>query len=237
MNKLITGILVLLTSTQVLAGGSTQMPPQFDAIVSCRGPQGEILFNVFKNQYKGQLLNLKNTNAAIIKLTDVAVVRAAKQSGILHERAWDQTAFLKSLGVDPSTVRDHLALFVNNNSKSGLMPVTNLQGGTLKTTYTSNHQVITSALAPYKETAPRIAHFLNITVEQVSERAYIVNFNKIQSGQRQCVRTAELPNPYFLPGSGGIKTFIGCVEFVDISDQQTVSSFSALLEIESCQLK
>lgn len=238
MNKLALGFLILVAAVNSFAGGSTQSAPLPDGIVSCSGTNGEILFNVFKNEYKGELLSLNNTSTAIIKITDEQIILQAKKAGLLNVMQWDQTAFLRSIGVDPATVRDNLTLFVNTAQKNqSTMTVTNLQGGTLKVSYSSKHLVIPSDVAPYKQVAPKLEYFLRASVQQISQRLYQVNLKKIQSGQKICVREQEMPNPYFVPGSGSPKTFIGCVEFKDISEQQTVASFSTYLQVENCRLK
>ena len=72
---------------------------------------------------------------------------------------------------------------------------------------------------------------------QLNDRTYQIKFKKIQAGQKFCVREEELPNPYFTPGSGGKPTFMGCVEYLDLSEQTTVFAFSTELSIDKCVLK
>lgn len=237
MKKLMTAMMTTMTlMTSAYAGGSTGMAPLPDGIVSCSGTQGEILFNVFKKDYKGEILNLRDAKGAIVKLTDAKIIEKAKHEGFVREFAWDQTRFLESLGIDPKTHKDSLTLFVEINQALELMPVVNLQGGPLKTAYSSAHLMIKSEIAPYKQVAPKVDYFLNLSVKQLNDHTYTIAFNKIASGQTVCVREEEMPNPYFIPGSGALPTFIGCVEFKDISEQKSVASFSTTLKIDSCRL-
>ncbi len=223
--------------TSAYAGGFTGVAAHFDGIVSCAGSQGEILFNVFKKDYKGEILKLRDVGYATIRITDSKIIERAKKTGMIREYAWDQTRFLESLGISTLNYKDRLTLAVEINPALELMPIVNLQGGPLKTAYTSAHLIIKSEIAPYKQVAPKVDHFLNLSVKQLDDHAYLVSFNKIEAGQKVCVRKEELPNPYFIQGSEGSPTFISCVEFKDISEQKTVASFSTILKINDCKLQ
>lgn len=227
-----------LVSMQVVAGGSTGFGPQTDAVVSCSGVDGEILFNVFKDKYKGTLLTMNDADQShvIVRLTNRKLIRAAFDSGVLQDYAWDQTAFLKSIGVDISAYKDNIALFVETANKHTAMPVTNIQGGTLKTGFTAKHLVIRGEKAPYKQVAPKVDSFISVNVNQMNERTYRVNFRKIASGQKVCVREEMVRNPYFTVGADGPEFIKTCVEFEDISEQQTVVDFPAYLRIDQCRL-
>lgn len=238
MKKLMTAILTTMTlMASAYAGGSTEIAPNFDGVVSCAGPQGEILFNAFKKDYKGEILKLRDVKNATIRIIDPKIIERAKKEGMIREYAWDQTRFLESLGISTLNYKDRITLAVEVNLALELMPIVNLQGGTLKKTYTSAHLMIKNDTAPYKQVAPRVDHFLNLSVKQLNDHAYLVSFNKIAAGQKVCVREEEMPNPYFIPGLSGSPTFIGCVEFKDISEQKTVANFSTVLKINDCKLQ
>ena len=142
---MITTSAVVLVTTQVYAGGSTELPKLSDAIVSCQGEGGEIIFNVFKKDFKGDLLDLRENPASFIKITDPKIIDLAKKSGIVREYAWDKTNFFKSLGINPLSIKDHLALRIEAGAGNEIIPVVNLQGGPLKTEYTTNHLMIKSS--------------------------------------------------------------------------------------------
>lgn len=207
-SKLFSLLTVSLISLQVYAGGSNELPRQVDGVVSCTGEAGEIRFHVFKKDYKGEILSLskaiRGANFASVRLTDKAVLNKAIQTEIV------------------APITKVLDLHVNLNSNL-LKPVAGLSGST--------HEMIPTAVAPFKTFAPVTTNFINVSIEELNDLTYLVSFKKIQAGQKVCTRTEELPNPY-KPGT----TFTSCVETRDVAEQKVVASFKTVLNLNSCSL-
>jgi hypothetical protein len=227
---------VMLTSMKALAGGFTPSLP--DSTVTCKGDRGQIVFEVFKSNYKGQMLNLLETNSgARISITDEDFIAQLKRENLLVISKWDQREFIKSIGGNPEDYKHHVIGFFGAQTRDKNFLSSVLMGGDLDHAYGSALHIHNSLTeVPRTDTTHPLRYYTEFSVEQQSKTNYLVSVNKIEAGQKLCLETELVPNPWAGLNQDLPKMMVVCKRYQDITNQSRVLVAQIQLQIESCRL-